>query len=146
MKSLLTMQLLTAYHIKKIHDTINEYLNAIKNLGVDISAWDPLIIQLLSQKLDADTHKDYMKSIQNLCDFPIMSEFLNFLDNKFISVEASRRKQDHGRSPHHHLYLTTRNLFSINSFRINLKITHLRRRFTCQRRSHILIATAKIIT
>ncbi|XP_026325377.1 uncharacterized protein LOC113234292 [Hyposmocoma kahamanoa] len=95
MMSLPTMQQQSPSHIKKIHDTTNECLNAIKNLGVDISTWDPLIIHLLTQKLDADTHKDYIESLENPRDLPIMSEFLEFLENKFTSLEASRRKQDH---------------------------------------------------
>lgn len=84
----------SAVHIKKIHDSANESLNAIKNLGVDVSSWDPLIVHILSQKLDTDTHRDYVESLKNPRDLPTLSDFLNFLENKFTSLESSQRKQD----------------------------------------------------
>lgn len=92
--SLPAMQLQTAPLIKKIHDTANECLNAIKSLGVDITTWDPLVVHILSQKLDSETHKDYIESLKTPRELPTLSEFFEFLENKFTSLEASKRKQD----------------------------------------------------
>lgn len=44
------MKYQSAAYLKKIHDTANECLNAIKNLGVNTSTWDPFIVHILSQK------------------------------------------------------------------------------------------------
>lgn len=82
--------------IKKLHDTTKECLFAINNLGADTTNWDPLIVFILSQKLDVDTHKDYVDSLKNPRELPVLEEFLEFLENKFISLESARRK---GESP-----------------------------------------------
>ncbi|XP_045456869.1 uncharacterized protein LOC123666892 [Melitaea cinxia] len=81
-------------HIKKIHDTSLESLNAIKNLGVDISSWDPLLVHILSQKLDADTYNEYISSLKQPKELPILKDFLNYLETKFTALETSRKKQE----------------------------------------------------
>ncbi|XP_073964611.1 uncharacterized protein [Choristoneura fumiferana] len=93
------MQHSSAVQIKRLHDVIKECLNAIKNLGVQIDTWDPILIHILSQKLDAETHKDYMESLQRPRDLPEMSDFLLFLENKFTAMESLRRKQENGQKP-----------------------------------------------
>lgn len=92
--SLPIMQQQSASHIKKLYDTTNECLNAVKNLGIDIATWDPFIVHVLALKLDHQTHLDYTDSLKNPRDLPTLSDFLGFLENKFTSLEASRRKQD----------------------------------------------------
>ncbi|KOB76447.1 Uncharacterized protein OBRU01_05753 [Operophtera brumata] len=88
------MQQASVNHIKRIHDTTQETMNAIKNLGTDVTSWDPLIVYILCQKLDSDTHSEYMKSVKQPRELPVLSEFLTFLESQFTSMEASRRKQD----------------------------------------------------
>ncbi|KAF9408765.1 hypothetical protein HW555_011656 [Spodoptera exigua] len=80
--------------IKKIHDVTIECLNAIKNLGVDIDTWDPILVHILSQKLDSETYSDYIDSLKNSRELPSLKEFLEYLEAKFTALEASRRKQD----------------------------------------------------
>lgn len=80
--------------IKRMHDTTLECLNAIKNLGVDITTWDPLIVHILGQKLDTETYTDYIESLKNSKELPILEDFLGFLETKFTSLETVRRKQD----------------------------------------------------
>lgn len=84
----------SATHIKRMHDVILETLHAITNLGVDVTTWDPILIHILSQKLDSDTFNDYIDSLNNSRELPILKDFLSYLENKFISLESSRRKQD----------------------------------------------------
>lgn len=92
--NLAVMQQPSVYFIKRIHDTTIECVNAIKNMGADVSTWDPVICYLMSNKLDANTHSEYIESLKQPRELPILSEFLNFLESKFTSMEASRRKQD----------------------------------------------------
>jgi hypothetical protein len=80
--------------LKRMHDTTKECLNAIKNLGVDISSWDPILVYLLTQKLDTESYTDYMESVKNPRGLPVLKELLEFLELKFTTLEASRRKQD----------------------------------------------------
>lgn len=89
-----TIQFQTSLAIKRVHDTAYECLNAIKNLGVDISTWDPIMVHLLSQKLDSDTYNDYIESLTEPRELPSLPEFLRYLETKFTSLETARRKQE----------------------------------------------------
>ncbi|XP_028166029.1 uncharacterized protein LOC114356863 [Ostrinia furnacalis] len=84
----------TAFNIKRLHDTTNECLNAIKNLGVDITTWDPMIVYCMAQKLDAETYNDYIDSLPEPRDLPYLKDFLSFLEGKFIALETARRKSE----------------------------------------------------
>lgn len=85
----------SSQHIKRIHDTTYESINGIRNLGIDISSWDPFLVHLLSQKLDAETYNDYIQSLKSPRDLPILKDFLNFLETKFMMLETSRKKQEY---------------------------------------------------
>lgn len=94
------IQYQTATNIKRIHDTTNECLNAIKKLDVDISTWDPILVHLLSQKLDTDSYNDYIEAILEPRELPNLAEFMRFLEAKFTSLESVRRKQDRAVNDH----------------------------------------------
>lgn len=79
---------------KKMHDATLESLHAIKNLGADISTWGPLIAHIMSQKLDSESYSEYIDSLRNPRELPVLQEYLDFLENKFTSLETSRRRQD----------------------------------------------------
>lgn len=81
--------------LKKMHDIAVETLHAIKNLGVDISTWDPILVHILTQKLDSETYTEYHASLKNSRELPVLQELLNFLESKFTTLEtSSRRKQE----------------------------------------------------
>lgn len=46
---------------KLMDDTTNENLLALGNIGIDTNIWDPIIVNILSRKLDAKTVLDYEK-------------------------------------------------------------------------------------
>lgn len=81
-------------HLKRIHDTTYESVNAIKNLGIDVSTWDPFLVCILTEKLDSETNDDYVDSLKSPRELPVLVEFLQFLENKFISMETSRKKPE----------------------------------------------------
>lgn len=77
-----TMQQPSVSHIKRIHDTTHECINAIKNLGVNVSSWDPLIVHILLQKLDNESHNHYLESLENPRDLPNLQHFLKYLESR----------------------------------------------------------------
>lgn len=90
-----TMQQSSLSQIKKMHDITIETMYAIKNLGVDVTTWDPLIVHILCQKLDAETYGNYVESVKNPRALPILQELLDYLESKFTILEtSSRRKQE----------------------------------------------------
>ncbi|KAF9410169.1 hypothetical protein HW555_010692, partial [Spodoptera exigua] len=77
-----------AHYEKKLHDVMLECLNGLKNIGQDITNWGPLVAHLISQKLDSATHSDYMRDLKDPRGFPDLEEFTEFLEVKFMALEA----------------------------------------------------------
>lgn len=77
----------TATDIRRLYDTSLESIHAIQNLGVDTSTWDPLLVHLMSKKLDQVTYSDYKESRKSPRELPKLSELLSFLESKFIALE-----------------------------------------------------------
>ncbi|XP_028176630.1 uncharacterized protein LOC114364612 [Ostrinia furnacalis] len=112
------MQQQSMGQIKKMYDTTTECLHAIRNLGIDISTWDPILVHILSQKLDTETHKDYIESLKNSRELPVLQEFLDFIESKFTTLESSRRKQDpspHKTHPHQPVQVTKKPFQNFNN-------------------------------
>ncbi|XP_022835355.1 uncharacterized protein LOC111362836 [Spodoptera litura] len=83
-----SIQYPTATSIRKLHDIMMECLNGLKNIGLDTTNWDPIVVHLLVQKLDSFTYNDYIKEIKNPRNVPELEEFAEFLESKFMSLEA----------------------------------------------------------
>ncbi|XP_045496903.1 uncharacterized protein LOC123695185 [Colias croceus] len=81
-------------HIKQIHDITYESINAIENLGINVSSWDPFLVCILSQKLDTETYNDYMQSLKSPREIPVLKDFLQYLETKFMTLETSRKKHE----------------------------------------------------
>lgn len=73
--------------IRKILDTSQECLNSLRNLNIDISTWDPILIFILIQKLDQETHRHYENSLDKPRDMPKLDDFITFLENRFQALE-----------------------------------------------------------
>lgn len=84
--------------IKRLHDVTLESLHAIKNLGIDTKSWDPLLVYILSQKLDSDSFAEYIESLTNSRELPILQDFMDFLEKKFTTLESSSQRRQDG--PH----------------------------------------------
>ncbi|XP_049877550.1 uncharacterized protein LOC126374847 [Pectinophora gossypiella] len=84
----------TVQNLKRLHDVTTECLNAIKNIGVNIDTWDPILVYILAQKLDTGSNNDYNDSLKDSKQLPNLKEFLEFLEKRFTSMESARRKQE----------------------------------------------------
>lgn len=74
--------------IKGLHDTTQECLMGLQNLGISTENWDPLILHILLKKLDKTTHTLYEQSLTQPRQLQKISEFLSFLETRFQSLEA----------------------------------------------------------
>lgn len=84
----------TSLELKRIYDTTTECIHAIHNLGVDTNTWDPLLVHLLTKKLDPSTYTDYKEARKSPRELPSLDELMSFLEAKFIALEGiSRREQ-----------------------------------------------------
>ena len=74
--------------LKNFHDSIKESLSSLRNLDINIDTWDPLLIYLLSKRLDRYLLTAYEQSIKNSQQIQKMEEFLEFLHQRFLALEA----------------------------------------------------------
>jgi hypothetical protein len=93
MLNLPTIQQPDAYNLKRMHDVITECLSGLRNIGLDTSTWDPVIVHLMTMKLDATTHTDYVRNLQDHREVPALHDFLFFLESKFMAYETMKRSK-----------------------------------------------------
>lgn len=99
----------SANQIKSLVDTTMECLNSLNNMNISTDSWDPVIIFLVSQKLDTESLKDWEEHAQgkNGNEFSKWHEMKEFLEFKFRTLEliaplptSSREKQQSQKSYH----------------------------------------------
>lgn len=82
-----------ANSIKILLDTTFECLHQLKNMNVQTDNWDPLIIFIIVQKLDCDTHKDWENYVSSNCEepdsLPTLEKFRKFLECRFRTLELT---------------------------------------------------------
>jgi hypothetical protein len=81
----------TANSIKSLLDTTTECINSLKNLNLSTDSWDPLIIFLVAQKLDPETHREWEEFAykQSAEDLPTYNDLCSFLRSKFRTLELT---------------------------------------------------------
>lgn len=79
----------SAQDIKNLINTTSDCLESMKNLGIDVSTWDILIIYMISGKLDKETRKAWELSVSSDAtdEFPTYEKFTQFLTGRFRCLE-----------------------------------------------------------
>lgn len=67
----------------------NGNLLALGNIGIDTKIWDPIIVNILSRKLDAKTVLDYEMSLSNVREPPKLKTFLKYIENRFMAMASA---------------------------------------------------------
>lgn len=83
----------SAAAIKALHDTTQECLHELNNIGIDTTSWDPILFHTLVRKLDRGTLVLYERTIQNPKELQNFKDFLKFLETRFQSLEATNQKE-----------------------------------------------------
>lgn len=93
-KSLFTIQTISpdsATQIRKLIDTVNRNLRALKTIGEPTDSWDTLIIYLVSTKLDSATEKEWENHKGSLASRSEgsfkLTDLLSFLKNRADMLE-----------------------------------------------------------
>lgn len=92
--------------IKGLLDTTMECLNGLKNLGIDVSTWDSIVIFIVSSKLDPESRKQWETKISNKDELPVLSEFREFLEARFRALEFVDTKSSKPKPKVHHVVTT----------------------------------------
>ena len=68
----------TGHEIRRLHDTVQQHLRALKSMGCEPSG--PFITSILELKLDSNTSFEWQKFSQELLDLPHYGKLLEFLN------------------------------------------------------------------
>lgn len=74
--------------LRRIHDTTNEIMCAIHNMGIDNTNWGPLVMHIIIQKLDKVTLRAYEQSLNEPTKIQPLNELLKFIETRFQSLET----------------------------------------------------------
>ncbi|XP_026741350.1 uncharacterized protein LOC113503524 [Trichoplusia ni] len=94
----------SAYEIKKIISTTSDCLEAIKNLGVDVSSWDLIVIHIISSKLDKETRRAWELKVasDSRDELPTFEEFSQYLYSRFRGLEQLDKEYiENNKQPKH---------------------------------------------
>ncbi|XP_052855033.1 uncharacterized protein LOC128263817 [Drosophila gunungcola] len=74
--------------IKTLHDNYKETLSALNNIDITTDSWDPILLHILTKKLDRQTDLLNEQSLLNKRELQSVKEFLEFLEQRFLTLEA----------------------------------------------------------
>ncbi|XP_059050651.1 uncharacterized protein LOC131845591 [Achroia grisella] len=79
----------SANQIKSLLDTTSECINNLQNLNITTDSWDPIIIFLVVQKLDPESHKQWEAYAykENTDELPTWTDLKKFLESQFRTLE-----------------------------------------------------------
>lgn len=82
--------------LRNLHDTVKECITAISNLEVSTKDWDPLVVHILLKKLNKDTILDYESKLVNVRELQKLSEFLKYIENRFLALLSTENSEKSG--------------------------------------------------
>lgn len=89
-----------ARSLKRILDTTDQILLALKNLGRPTQHWDDWIIITVTQRLNEESRKDWERKIGDSTELPTWDQLKKFLGEQFRMMEGieNSNRKDHSRS------------------------------------------------
>ena len=82
-----TLTTASSTQIKNLLDITKENLNCLQNLNIDIQTWNPIIIYIITQRLDPETRRLWEQSLQHPKEIPTLELMTSFLETRFQSLE-----------------------------------------------------------
>lgn len=82
----------TAAHLRTIIDVTTDSLNGLRTLEVPVGEWDPIVNHIILESLSVETHSLWESSQNNNNDLPTLDNLLQFLENRFRTLEAIAEK------------------------------------------------------
>ncbi|XP_063368239.1 uncharacterized protein LOC134656613 [Cydia amplana] len=119
----------TAKAIREILDTTMECLNKLQVQNINTSSWDTLIIHIIVEKLDNETHKEWEEEASNLnlTELPTMVMFKKFLEKRFRVLEMMQPSQ----TTNMNMKSTYRNIQREPNFTVESKSFHVSPAIKC---------------
>ncbi|KAM8702202.1 hypothetical protein ACLKA7_001894 [Drosophila subpalustris] len=83
--------------LKELYIVTMESLASLKGLGIDISTWDPILIEVLRNKLDSTNKTLYEQSISDSKHIQKQDTMLQFLDQRVRVLATGSKAQNHAK-------------------------------------------------
>ncbi|XP_045541882.1 uncharacterized protein LOC123723347 [Papilio machaon] len=75
--------------LKNLYNTVNESLVALKNLGMEVDAWGPILTRIITRKWDKSTNHLNELSLDNPHKRQEFAEIMKFMDKRIKSLEIT---------------------------------------------------------
>lgn len=86
----------SATSIREFVSVIKQQLAALKTVNSSVDTWDPLLICILSRKLDSCTAQAFQMD-RDIKSEPTIKGFLDFLEKRALALESVEHSQGYGR-------------------------------------------------
>lgn len=74
-------------NIKQLLDTSKECLNSLENLGIQVNAWDAIVVHIITSKLDTESIKQWEQSLGASTSIPTFEMLQTHLETRFRTME-----------------------------------------------------------
>ncbi|XP_072389396.1 uncharacterized protein [Diabrotica undecimpunctata] len=101
--------------LRALLDGLQRHLRSLESLQIDITGWDPLIIYLVTTKLDNTSHREWEQSLKdNATNLPTLNELTEFLKGKCRVLESLNNHDDKLRTKAKSFVSTNNNSNTLN--------------------------------
>lgn len=78
-------------YLKSLIDSTKECINSLNSLDISTTSWDPIIIFLLIQKLDSESHRAWETHVSEeyYNEMPTFENLTTFLDSRICTLELT---------------------------------------------------------
>jgi hypothetical protein len=79
----------TAKGLRDLLDTTSECLNKLKNQDIPVDTWDILVVHIIVNKMDSESHKEWESELGSLdiSELPTLNMLKKFLEKRFRVME-----------------------------------------------------------
>lgn len=145
----------SASQLKILIDNTNECLSNLQGLNISTASWDPVLVFLITQKLDAETHKEWEKCVSNEYnqELPSFKSLIKFLESNIqtlvliaqpVTTRTTRERSFHLNSVQltcifcnkNHLLFNCKDFGKLNSFKRREFVREHRLCYNCLSSSH----------
>ncbi|XP_050065689.1 uncharacterized protein LOC126554680 [Aphis gossypii] len=87
----------SSVNLRRHQNGLNSHLRALKALKLPVEHWDALVIHLMVEKLDVESHRLW-ESSRSSDSLPSMQDYLTFLNQRCLILESIETRSNYGQA------------------------------------------------
>ncbi|XP_050059796.1 uncharacterized protein LOC126551079 [Aphis gossypii] len=87
----------SSVNLRRHQNGLNSHLRALKALKLPVDHWDALVIHLMVEKLDVESHRLW-ESSRSSNSLPSMQDYLTFLNQRCLILESIETRSNYGQA------------------------------------------------